>query len=100
MHIWLHPLLHVLGVDSSTSQWYYFWSAFGSGPVAWLFLPLVYLRHQNCHEPWCPRIGRHPVDGTPYKACRRHHPELRGKPTRGHMTRAFLAAKERKASDS
>lgn len=31
--------------------------------------------HVNCHEPGCPRIGKHKVDGTPW--CTRHHEAAR-----------------------
>ncbi len=52
---------------------YQFWSGIGSGsPIllgAW-----VYLRKHNCHVRWCFRVGRHPVDGTTYVVCRKHHP--------------------------
>lgn len=30
--------------------------------------------HQTCHVGRCWRPGRHAVDGTPYRTCRRHHP--------------------------
>lgn len=33
----------------------------------------VAYRHKNCHVPWCPRIGQHPVEGTAFKVCTRHH---------------------------
>lgn len=89
-----YALLYVIGVRPSTSLWGAFWEGFGSGPIAWCILPIAYLRHQNCHEPWCFRIGKHPVDGTPFKACRKHHPTLNGKPTKGHMTRAYLESKQ------
>jgi hypothetical protein len=53
-------------------------------------------RKVNCHEPWCWRIGRHPVDGTPYIACHKHHPGLRGsKVQRGHIDAAHTAVTSR-----
>ena len=65
-------LLHFTGSDIPGSRWNLFWSGFGSGPIAWCLLPAIYLRHHNCHEPWCLRLGRHQhPDGT--KFCRKHH---------------------------
>lgn len=94
-------LLHWLAVHTGTvneaGPYYGFWSGFGSdiGEVTIIGgMAAVYRRH-NCHEPWCWRIGRHPVEGTPFSACRRHHPALKnGKPRRGHMTAAWHAAKK------
>ncbi len=48
-----------------------------SGPLADITLLggayAIYRRH-NCHAKGCPRIGRHPVSGTDYIVCRKHHP--------------------------
>ena len=80
-------LLHWLGVDDVSGAAYAFWSGFGSilipplltaGPVMW-----VLLRKHNCHAKGCWRIGRHPVEGTGYVVCRRHHPDE--KPTAAHI---------------
>jgi hypothetical protein len=50
-------------------------------------------RKINCHEPWCWRIGRHRVDGTPYIVCHKHHPGLPGsKVKRGHIQAAHAKA--------
>lgn len=70
-------LMHVLGVDDVSGPWYGFWSGIGSDlselagllTVAWLFW-----RRHNCHVHRCWRIGRHPVAGTGYVVCARHHP--------------------------
>ena len=62
-------LLHVLGISPSTGPWAAFWDGFGSGPVAWCVLPLVYWRHHVCHEQRCYRLG-HPADGI--VKCRKH----------------------------
>lgn len=69
MIVW-NFLLHIIGADSSSTRWYYFWSAFGSGPLAWCVLPGVYLRHHNCHERWCPWPGHPLPDGS--VICRKH----------------------------
>ena len=50
---------------------------FISGPLA--DIPLlggaiaIYRKH-NCHAKGCWRVGRHPVEGTSYIVCRKHHP--------------------------
>ena len=36
----------------------------------------IYLYHHNCHARGCWRLGKHPVEGTPYVACRKHHPHV------------------------
>lgn len=66
--------LHVLGVDNVSGRWYGFWSGF-AGDLGILATPVVLLRRHNCHVRRCPRLGRHPVTGTTYMVCRRHHPD-------------------------
>jgi len=72
--------LYSIGVHyyGSTSQWYSFWSGFGSdlGEASILTGLLVVFRHHNCNVHGCWRLGTHPVDGTPYKACHIHHPAV------------------------
>lgn len=64
--------LHVTGSDNVSGRWYGFWSGFGGD------LPIfgglyVWLRHHNCHQLHCWRIGRHPYqDGQVY--CKHHRP--------------------------
>lgn len=80
--------MHVLGTDSGNSPWYLFYSG--------LFGVLVFIaqsvnawinaRKHNCHEPRCVRIGRFPVEGTAWTACRRHHP---APPQRGHIREQY-----------
>jgi hypothetical protein len=51
---------------------------FISGPLADITLlggGYAVARHHNCHVKGCLRIGRHPVDGTGYVVCRKHHPD-------------------------
>jgi hypothetical protein len=76
LHLWAF-LLSFTGSDGAGTRWNLFWSGFGGGPLAWLALPLVYLRHHNCHEVWCIRLGRHQhPDGGKY--CRKHHLLMKG----------------------
>ena len=45
-------------------------------PIVW-----VLLRRHNCEVHRCWRLGRHVVEGTGLRVCRKHHPE-------GHLTAA------------
>lgn len=84
--IW-HWLLHVMGVDNVSGPWYGFWSGFGSdiGELAIVGSLLAVVRRHNCHVRRCWRVGRHPVAGTGYMVCRRHHPE--DSPSHGDVLR-------------
>jgi hypothetical protein len=61
---------------------YNFWSgiagSFLTSLPGWITAGLVFYLHANCHAKRCPLVGRHPVEGTPYKTCRKHHPVLQG----------------------
>lgn len=75
-------LPHVLGVDDVSGRWYAFWSGFGGileRLLELLVLAGILLRKHNCHQHGCWRLGRHPVAGTAFVVCARHHP--RGAPT-------------------
>lgn len=74
-------LLHWLAVHTGTvneaGPFYGFWSGFGSdlGELAIIGgLAAVYRKH-NCHVRRCWRLGRHPVAGTAFVTCRKHHPD-------------------------
>lgn len=75
-------LLWVTGVAGTSGRWYAWWSGFASDLGLFAAAGGLYWKHK-CHVGRCPRIGRHPVDGTPYVVCRPHHPE-------GRLTRAKL----------
>lgn len=65
---------HWLGVDNVSGYVYAFWSGFaGCLPMfgAWYVLA----RKHNCHAKRCMRVGRHPVEGTTYVVCAKHHPD-------------------------
>lgn len=70
-----HWLSHVLGLDDASGPYYLFHSGI-EGNLALIVSAGVFIRHKNCHTPWCWRIGKHPVDGTPFTVCRKHHPEI------------------------
>lgn len=81
-------LHHALGIDTQASQNYDFTS--GSGPmivsaIGFSGAGLSYWRHVNCHTDGCPRIGRYPVEGTPYKVCKACHPTVPDQVTVEHL---------------
>lgn len=86
-----HWLLHFFGLDSASGTAYLAWSGILSdlSELALLGAFWSIIRKHNCHEPHCLRIGTLPVTGTPWHACRKHHPSP---PERGHMTVAWHAA--------
>jgi hypothetical protein len=69
---------------------YGFWSGAGSdiGEITLVGAVIVALKHVNCHDEGCWRIGLHKVEGTPYKACHKHHPVLAKQP---HITAEIMA---------
>lgn len=73
----MHWLGHLLGLDNLSGPWYGFWSGFGSdlAEITLIGALLGLLRKNNCHVHGCWRIGRHPVEGTTYTVCRKHHPD-------------------------
>lgn len=93
-HFWLHPISHFFGFDNLSGPFYGFWSGAGSDiqEVTLLGAVLVLARHTNCHVHRCWRLGRHHVEGTPYKTCRRHHPAIPDKVTAEHVHAAHRKA--------
>lgn len=73
------------------SHSYNLWSSVW-GELA-LKVPLLIwaLRHLNCKVTGCWRVG-HPVHGTGYRACRRHHPVMRSE---GPITAEHIAEAHR-----
>lgn len=92
--IW-HWFLHITGANNEQGTWYGFWSGFGSdiGEVTIIGGLVAMYRKHTCHQPRCWRLGHHPVAGTPYMACRRHHPALPDKAQPGDITRAYDKAR-------
>lgn len=68
-------LAHILGLDNASGGWYLWWSGFGAD-VGLLAASVTYARHANCHEHHCWRLGKYHVEGTPYRVCRQHHPDM------------------------
>ena len=93
----LHWLAVHTGTVNESGPFYGFWSGFGSdlGELALIGAIVTGYRHVNCHVKGCPRIGHHPVEGTPYRVCRRHHPAMSDKfPTVEDIHAAHRAAKK------
>lgn len=90
MNVW-RGVLHVFGLDNGSGPWYLFWS----GPFAdiTIFGAVlgIYWKHV-CHVGKCWRWARHPVDGTPYTVCRKHHPSVPASITAEHIVDAHKAA--------
>jgi hypothetical protein len=72
-----HWLLHFLGTDSGSGPAYLWWSGFGAnfGELTIVAALLALVRQHNCHVHHCFRLGRHPVEGTSFTVCRKHHPD-------------------------
>lgn len=76
-----HWLSHWLGLDNGSGALYLFWSGFfgaveGLGGLAIIGGVIFAARHHNCHVKGCWRFKKHPVEGTPYVVCRKHHPTV------------------------
>lgn len=94
---WLLHLLDEYGITNMNNRWYAFWSGSGSdiGEIALLgALVGMYKRH-TCHVDsprFCWRPGTHPVEGTPFRACKRHHPAVPDRVTADHLADAHRDA--------
>ena len=82
------------GNRGESGGWYGWWSGFGGATQNFTLAggALIVYRHKNCHVHRCWRLGRHPVDGTPYVTCRRHHPTISGPVTAQDIADAHLEA--------
>jgi hypothetical protein len=78
-------LAHAAGLDNAAGYPYLLWSGIGAdlseitllgGAIAWYV-------HRKCHVEGCWRLGRFPVEGTPFTVCRRHTPG--GAPSHAHV---------------
>lgn len=87
-------LAHWMGLDNASGAPYLFLSGIGAnfGELTIIAgLAAIYRRH-TCHVHHCPRIARHPVAGTGFTVCRRHHPSMDGPVTAQHIANAHNAA--------
>jgi hypothetical protein len=73
-----HAILHFFGVIDESGKGYAFWSGIGSdiGEVAIIGAVVGMYRKHNCQATGCWRIGKHPVEGTGFITCRKHHPVI------------------------
>lgn len=87
-----------LGVCTGRACGYQFWSgiagSFLIGGGLWSGALGMYWHH-SCHVGTCIWPGRHPVEGTPYRTCKKHHPTVPSKVTATHIADAH-AANQRK----
>lgn len=99
---WFQLVWHWLEIHTGIARggpdpFYNFWSGFGSdiGEVAIIGGIWMGIKKINCHVQRCPRIGHYVVDGTPYKVCRKHHPDVpsKGALTADHISDAHANAK-------
>ncbi len=83
-----------LGFKGS-GPWYGAWSGWGSdiGEVAILGGVIQLYRKHTCHVDGCWRISKHPVEGTAYSTCRKHHPTVPDRVTAEHIKAAHEAAR-------
>ena len=98
MHAVTHFIFWLLGSRDETGAWYGFWSGVGGSIPDVLILTAIigWWVHNNCHRHRCWRVGRHPVEGTGIRTCRRHpvlgaHPKL----TAEHILHLHREATER-----
>jgi hypothetical protein len=69
--------IHIGSINES-GPFYGFWSGFGSDISEFAIAVGIYtgVRKVNCHSWRCWRIGQHPLEGTPYHLCKKHHPDV------------------------
>lgn len=73
-----------VGNNGQANTAYSFWSGVGSCLTYIAVLGAAW-RHLNCHSQGCWRLAKHPVDGTPYKVCAKHHPTIPNRITAAHI---------------
>lgn len=93
----LHFLYFWLGLSNASGSQYLFWSGFFGditimgGCLAYL----VHIRSLNCHVKGCKRFHTFPVPGTPFRACKLHHPTLpQGDISQYHILKAHKEANQ------
>lgn len=87
-------LAHILGLDNASKMPYLAWSGIGSdvGEFAIVGALFAHYKRHTCHVDGCWRIGLHPVEQTPFRACRRHHPAVPDQISAEHIAQAHADA--------
>lgn len=93
-------LAHILGLDDGSGPIYLAWSGAGAdlGEFAILGSLIALYRRHTCHVDtprFCWRPGTHPVTGTAFKACRKHHPAVPDRISAQHIADAHAAHLDR-----
>lgn len=94
--IWWWVEVHTGAVNES-GPYYGFWSGFGGclGYLGIVGTGAAIIRTHNCHVHKCWSFRTYPVDGTPYKVCRHHHPAMeQGDITAEHVRTAHRLQNE------
>lgn len=89
-------LVHLAGLDNPSGLFYLFWSGIGAYLTILGAVFAHYKRH-TCHVDaprFCWRPGVHPVPGTPFRACKKHHPLVPDRVSADHIADAHTAASE------
>ena len=89
------------GTVNESGPYYGFWSGFGSdiGEATLVVGVAAAWRHHTCHVKGCPHLGR-AVEGTPYLACPKHHPDHEGKKRSVSLATIHLAHRRAKEAQS
>lgn len=88
-----HWLAHILGLDNASGPIYLAWSGPGAdlGEFAIVGALFTHYKRHTCHVDtprFCWRPGIHPVAGTPFRACGRHHPTVPDRISAEHIAQA------------
>lgn len=95
-------LWHVLGLDNASGMAYLAWSGVGSdiSELALIGGAFALYKRHTCHvnsPRFCWRPGTHPVAGTAFKACAKHHPTVPNQITADHIAEAHAEQAARSA---
>lgn len=88
--------LNWTGANNTSGNQYGFWSGFGSdlGEITLIGMGIAWYRNHTCHVDTCHKFGKHQVEGTPYKVCRKHHPSIPKHLTHLHIVKAHKEANQ------
>jgi hypothetical protein len=83
-------------MDNGSGPIYLAWSGWGGdlGEVVIIGALWGAYRKHTCHVDGCWRLSRHHVEGTPYIACKKHHPTVPETVTAEHIADAHAVANQ------